>query len=69
MYTILTMTGLIILGIFLLRTEVPPWVAWILVGGTALLAALAVIFRDMPPFVYYVLTLVLAIRIMGLETG
>jgi hypothetical protein len=65
LYTILTMAGFIILGIFLLRTDVPTWVGWMLAGATALLAVLAVVMRDMPPFVYYVLAIILAITLLS----
>ncbi len=65
LYSILTQAGLIVLGIFLLQTELANWTGWMLIGGTALMSILMIIFKDMPPFVYYLFTLVLAIKFLA----
>lgn len=64
-YSILTQTGLIIFGIFLLGTGLPAWTGWMLIAGTALLSILMIIFKDMPPFTYYLITLILAIKVLA----
>ena len=71
-YSIFTQAGLICFGIFLLGTGLSGWTGWMLIAGMVILGILYVIFRDMPPFVYYVLTLVLAIKLLaaaGADTG
>ena len=69
LYSILTMAGLLVMGLFLLRTGLPAWLGWMLIGGTTLVAVLMIVFKDMPPFVYYVFTLVLGIRLLTLVHG
>lgn len=63
-YSILTQAGLMVFGILLLGTDLPGWTGWMLIAGTALISVLMIIFKDMPPFVYYVFTLVLAIKLL-----
>jgi len=60
-YTLLTMAALALAGYSLLRMGFPAWSAWLLIGAPFLLLALYLFFGDMPPFVYYLLALVLAI--------
>lgn len=62
-YTFLTQAGLIIYGAALLRTGLPDWVGWMMIGSMALFFLLTIIFKDMPPFVYYMITLVAGIMI------
>jgi len=56
-YTFLTQAGLVFFGIALLRTEIQNWVGWMIIGSMGLFFVLTIIFRDMPPFVYYAITL------------
>ena len=64
-YSIFTQAGLICFGIFLLGTDLSGWTGWMLIAGTGIICVLYIIFKDMPPFVYYVFTLVLAIKLMA----
>lgn len=66
-YTILTQAGLVAFGIVLLRSGLPGWVGWMVIGGSLLFFSLYLIFKDMPPFVYYILTLVTGIMLF--KTG
>lgn len=59
-YSVFTQAGLFIIGLFLLKTVVPGWIGWLFVIGSATIFVLMIIFKDMPPFVYYVLTLIAA---------
>lgn len=63
-YSILTQLGLLLLGLMILDSDFTPWVGWMLAVGGALLFLLLVIFKDMPPFVYYVLTAIASIHIL-----
>jgi hypothetical protein len=62
-YSILTQFGLILLGIFLLNTEIKKWVGVMFIAGGAVLFLLMVVFKDMPPFAYYILTMIAAVVI------
>ncbi|MGW8315806.1 MAG: hypothetical protein ACWGNV_09425 [Bacteroidales bacterium] len=62
-YSMLTQIGLFLAGWFLLRMPLANWPGWMLIAGSVLLFILMVVFKDMPPFVYYLLTLVLAITL------
>jgi hypothetical protein len=57
-YSLLSQVGFALAGVALLRAGLPAWVGWMLIGGMGLFLVLMVVFRDMPPFVYYVLTLI-----------
>lgn len=59
LYTLLTTGGFLIIGVALLWMGFSPWAGWILVGGASLFFILYVIFKDLPPFFYYLLGLVL----------
>lgn len=62
-YTVLTQAGLAAFGMALLHTGTPSWVGWMLIGGSTLLFIAYLIFRDMPPFVYYILTLITGVML------
>jgi hypothetical protein len=66
-YTLLTQVGLVVIGVVLLRSELPGWVGWLNIGGCALFFVGYLIFKDMPPFVYYILTLVTGVMLY--QTG
>lgn len=61
LYSILTQFGLILLGIFLLYSNYSNWVGKAMIAGISLLFILMLIFKDMPPFVYYIFTMILAV--------
>ena len=63
-YSFMTQAGLMVFGVLLLGTDLPGWTGWMLLAGTALISVLMIIFKDMPPFVYYVFTLILAIKLL-----
>ena len=60
-YSILTQVGLFLFGFFLLKTTFVNWVGWMFMLGSGTLFILMVIFKDMPPVVYYLLTLTLSV--------
>jgi hypothetical protein len=60
-YSVLTMAGLALLGTALLQTTLPTWVGRLSIGSAALFLVLALVFGDMPPFVYYVITLIIGV--------
>jgi hypothetical protein len=62
-YFILTEAGLAVFGVALLRTALPPWVGWVVIGSMALFFAITVISRDIPPFVFYVITLLTGVML------
>jgi hypothetical protein len=62
-YTFLTQAGLIIFGFALLRMGLPGWSGWLMIGSMALFFLLTIIFRDMPPLVYYIITIVTGVMI------
>jgi hypothetical protein len=62
-YTVLTQAGLAAFGVYLLRTGLQSWVGWAVIGGSALFFVAYLVFKDMPPFVYYILTLLIGVMI------
>jgi hypothetical protein len=60
-YSLLTLIGLALLGLAVLRMGMPAWLAWLCMGGAGILLVLAVLLGDMPPFVYYLITLTVGI--------
>jgi hypothetical protein len=64
-YTVLTQIALIVVGFVLLQTGFPAWSGW----GTVILAALSLgaflVFKDMPPFTHYLITLVIGIVLIS----
>jgi hypothetical protein len=62
-YTFLTQAGLIIYGAAFLQTGIPEWVGWMMIVSMSLFFLLTIIFKDMPPLVYYLITLVTGIMI------
>lgn len=61
LYSALTLAALAIIGVALPRMGFPAWSGWLLIAGSILFSALYVVFKDMPPFVYYLLGLVLGV--------
>jgi 4-hydroxybenzoate polyprenyltransferase len=58
------MAAFLLIGFLLLHTGFPAWAAWSLIGGSLLFFILYVIFKDMPPFVHYVLGLILGVVLL-----
>ena len=55
---LITEAGLAALGVALLSSPLPAWVGRALIVYVAVLAVLTLVFRDMPPFAFYLATLV-----------
>ncbi|MHB1135136.1 MAG: hypothetical protein ACYC4L_22415 [Chloroflexota bacterium] len=53
-YTVLTNLGLLAFGVALLAAGFPSWLGAIVIGGGAVFLVAYLIFRDLPPFLYYV---------------
>lgn len=64
-YTLLTQAGLVLIGIAFLHSGLPSWVGWMNIGGAVLFFVAYMVFRDMPPFVYYILTLITGVMLYG----
>jgi hypothetical protein len=62
-YSLLTLAGLALLGIALFQTPLPAWVGWLSIGSASLFLVLALVFGDMPPFVYYLITLTIGVML------
>jgi len=58
-YTLLTLLGLAVWGYVYLQGGFPVWLGWGTLVPALILLGLLLVFRDMPPFVYY---------LIGLET-
>lgn len=54
-----TLLALALTGVALRSTDLPGWCAWFVLVATALLTAGMLRFRDLPPFLFYVVTGVL----------
>ena len=63
-YTLLTQVGLLAFGVAYLRAGYPAWLGGITVGGAVIFFIVYLVFRDIPPFVYYVLTFMTGIVLM-----
>lgn len=64
-YSAFTLVGLFAFGLAILKSAYPRWIALTLMVGSALFALLFLIFRDMPPFAYYLLTLAAGIGLLA----
>jgi hypothetical protein len=54
-YVVLTLGGLAMLGVGLLLGTTPDWLGWLAIGADALFIAAYVRWKDIPPFVFYLL--------------
>jgi hypothetical protein len=66
-YSLFTQVGLALLGIALVRSGFPRWVGRTATSGAVLFFLLMIIFGDMPPLVYYFLTLLAGIMFVRQE--
>ena len=64
-YFMLTEIGLAILGYALLRSDLAPWIGWMLIGSMVLLFVLTLIYRDIPPLMFYLVTLIAGIALLA----
>jgi hypothetical protein len=62
-YFVLTPAGFAGIGIILLRSSVPDWVGWLLVGSMVLILVATAVARDNVPLVYYGPTLVAGVML------
>lgn len=65
-YSLLTIAGLAVWGWIYLQSGFPGWLGWATIGLAAVVLVLFVTLRDMPPFVYYVISL-LAVGVLFLS--
>ena len=63
-YALLTQLGLLAFGIAYLLAGYPAWLGGITLGGAVLFFIVYLVFKDIPPFVYYILTFIAGIRLM-----
>jgi hypothetical protein len=61
LYTLLTISAFLMIGISLRGGGFPTWSTWLLMGGAVLFLVLNIIFKDLPPFAHYLLGLVLGL--------
>jgi hypothetical protein len=64
-YFIMTEAGLAILGHSLLRNDLPMWIGWMLISSRLLLFVLTLVYRDMVPLFFYLVTLITGIALVA----
>lgn len=60
-YVLLTLAGLAALGLAILLTDSPTWLGWVVLAADLGYLILFVTTKDIPPFVFYVLLILVAI--------
>src|SRR5215212_1845580 len=63
-YALLTQAGLMAFGVAYLRAGYPAWLGGVTLGGAVIFFVVYLVFKDIPPFVYYVLTFIAGTRFM-----
>jgi hypothetical protein len=63
-YFILTQAALLFFGLALFHAHYPRWVGWLNIGASIIFLILLLMFGDLPPFAYYVITAITAIVLM-----
>lgn len=63
-YVYLTLGGLAFLGLGLLLADLPDWLGWLTVGADVLFLAAYLRWKDIPPFVFYLLLTVVGIGML-----
>ena len=63
LYFVLTEAGLAVFGMALLRSALPQWVGWTVIGSMVLFLVLTLSFGDMVPLVYYLITLLMGVKL------
>ena len=63
-YVGLTVSGLFLLGVGILLGDWPDWLAWLTLAAAALFLVAYLRYRDIPPFVFYLLLLVIGVVVL-----
>ncbi len=63
-YVLLTIGGLLLLGVGLLADDFPAWLGWLTIGATVVFLAAYVRFKDIPPFFFYLLLTVIGVVLL-----
>jgi hypothetical protein len=63
-YVLLTNAGLALLGIGLLVGDFPAWTGWLSLGADAVFLGAYLRFGDVPPFVFYLLLIVVGVAVL-----
>jgi hypothetical protein len=63
-YLWLTLGGLLLLGVGIVLDDWPSWLGWLIITADALFLAVYIRFRDLPPFVFYVVLTVVGIAVL-----
>jgi hypothetical protein len=63
-YIFMTMAGLALLGIGFLAGEFPGWLGWLTLGADLVFLLAYLRFRDIPPFVFYLLFLAVGVGLV-----
>jgi hypothetical protein len=63
-YALLTQFGLLVFGVAYLRAGYPSWLGGITIVGAVIFFMVYLVFKDIPPFVYYILTFIAGIRLI-----
>jgi hypothetical protein len=62
-YVLLTIAGLALTGSGLLIADYPGWIGWVVLVADAVFLVAYVVTRDIPPFVFYLVTLLVGVVI------
>jgi hypothetical protein len=68
-YALLTLAGLALLGFALLGAGLEPLVGWLTIGAAVLFLVVAIIIRDLPPLLFYIVTLVVGFVLYRASAG
>ena len=63
-YVLLTIAGIALLGLGLLTGEFPTWLGWVTLAADVVFLVGYLRFRDIPPFVFYVLLTVVGVAVL-----
>ena len=63
-YLWLTLGGLLLLGVGIVLGDWPGWLGWLVIATDALFLALYLRYRDLPPFVFYVVLSVVGVVVL-----
>ena len=63
-YVVLTIAGLALLGAGLVAADAPAWAGWLTLAADLLFLVVYVRFRDIPPFVFYVLLAIVGVAVL-----
>ena len=63
-YALLTQFGLLAFGVSYLRAGYATWLGGVTVGGAVIFFIVYFVLKDIPPFLYYILTFMAGVRLM-----